>query len=86
MVDDRIESMSTGMKTTTEGETTLIDCGDCGEAFRICGKNGTSIGYVRHCPHCGSDSVVTDTEIVDLLHCDYYAEEVNLTGGDGDGK
>jgi len=71
-----------------EIETTVIHCEICQNAFRICGWDGASIPYVHKCPSCGSEYFEVKKESIDLLaeDSDYYAEDVDLVGGEEDEK
>jgi hypothetical protein len=57
-----------------KAETTVIICEHCENKTRVCGKNGTSIPYLHHCPVCGTEDVDVGWEMIDLLDsdCDYY--------------
>jgi len=48
-----------------EIEMARVDCHQCESAVMICGKNGTSIGYIQHCPFCGAKHVEVEDKIWD---------------------
>lgn len=46
-----------------EVEMTRVDCHSCQSAVMINGKDGTSVGYLTHCPFCGSQQVEREDKI-----------------------
>lgn len=52
-------------------ETSVVRCEDCNSSYRLFGKSGTTISYIRYCPSCGSERIDVEGEVVNAFNDDW---------------